>query len=650
MRFVLVLLLLIPFVLADPFVTDEAQTILTSDSLQIKQTISTETSVNGDLNWLEVNHGFYPKETYRQSILSESFDPKYHSKNDTNIVFRMKNPSSLAKTSSTYVISTKNEYKQIQGDVPFPLSNIPDDVKPYLQETTFIDITPEIRTTASLIASGKNDLFQVSQDVASWVVTNIEYDLSTLTEDAVQKASWVIKNRQGVCDELSILYISMMRSLGIPARYVSGISYTNSELFVDNWNPHAWTEVYFPSYGWVPFDLTYQQFGYIDASHITFSTSVDAGNILTSYQWQGYDLDQTDIELSETIFSQEIQSTGNPVDEGFTYDVTPLYKTVGLDSYNILKINVENTKNYYVSSTLYISSPREVTLDKAKIPIYVKPNDEKTYYVLMSLSGLSSGYSYTLPINVFTAFGSSEESEFTAASRYSHISLQQVNAYLSENIEDTSKNSFSLQCSAEKETVLPDENVDVICTAVNNGNVYLTDGRLCFNSVCQDLTIDIGGTVTNTFIVSENAPSEYVYDVTASFENVQETQQVKVIVKDVANISIDSISFDSVIPGKALNGSVTLKKDSLAIPTNIDLRISINGDLYSWNLDQLPQSTEVQIPLHSYLLQDGENVVEVFVSWEDLNGGQHYVEKSSSISVDFSFMDKIKSWIFKLGY
>jgi len=63
----------------------------------------------------------------------------------------------------------------------------------------------------------------------------------------------------------------MSRSLGIPARVVSGYAYTDSEEVVEfvgsHWGGHAWAEVLIDD-TWVPFDLTYKQYGYVDASHI----------------------------------------------------------------------------------------------------------------------------------------------------------------------------------------------------------------------------------------------------------------------------------------------------------------------------------------------------------------------------------------------
>lgn len=77
--------------------------------------------------------------------------------------------------------------------------------------------------------------------------------------DAVDQFLFV--DQQGVCEMYVSAMVVMLRELGIPARLVAG--YGSGE-----YNPitgyyevrandaHAWAEVYFPDYGWVPFDPT----------------------------------------------------------------------------------------------------------------------------------------------------------------------------------------------------------------------------------------------------------------------------------------------------------------------------------------------------------------------------------------------------------
>lgn len=62
-----------------------------------------------------------------------------------------------------------------------------------------------------------------------------------------------LKLKQGACRDLTVLFIDACRSVGIPARFVSG--YQEAEGIIDR-QLHAWPEVYLPGAGWRGFDPT----------------------------------------------------------------------------------------------------------------------------------------------------------------------------------------------------------------------------------------------------------------------------------------------------------------------------------------------------------------------------------------------------------
>ncbi len=70
----------------------------------------------------------------------------------------------------------------------------------------------------------------------------------------------VLKHKRGVCQDFAHLAIGCMRSLGYPARYVSGYLETipppGQEKLVGADATHAWFAVYSPGEGWYDFDPT----------------------------------------------------------------------------------------------------------------------------------------------------------------------------------------------------------------------------------------------------------------------------------------------------------------------------------------------------------------------------------------------------------
>lgn len=66
---------------------------------------------------------------------------------------------------------------------------------------------------------------------------------------------YVVNEGHGDCGQVSLLYISLMRTLGVPARWESGWMIHPGEL-----NLHDWAEVYFPGTGWLPVDVSFGRY------------------------------------------------------------------------------------------------------------------------------------------------------------------------------------------------------------------------------------------------------------------------------------------------------------------------------------------------------------------------------------------------------
>lgn len=58
---------------------------------------------------------------------------------------------------------------------------------------------------------------------------------------------------RGVCQDFSHILLAAYRSLGLPARYVSGYLYNNGHLAAS----HSWVDVFLAGYGWLSLDPTH---------------------------------------------------------------------------------------------------------------------------------------------------------------------------------------------------------------------------------------------------------------------------------------------------------------------------------------------------------------------------------------------------------
>lgn len=76
-------------------------------------------------------------------------------------------------------------------------------------------------------------------------ITNIE---TTIDE--------ILEIRKGVCQDFAILLLQLLRTAGIPSRYVSGYICPNESGLRGEGATHAWVEIYTPTQGWLGLDPT----------------------------------------------------------------------------------------------------------------------------------------------------------------------------------------------------------------------------------------------------------------------------------------------------------------------------------------------------------------------------------------------------------
>jgi transglutaminase-like putative cysteine protease len=87
--------------------------------------------------------------------------------------------------------------------------------------------------------------------------------------------------RKGVCQDFSHLAIACLRSLGLPARYVSGYLETEPApghprlVGVDG--SHAWVSVLVPEAGWIDIDPTNNQF--VNGRYVVTAVGRDYGDV-----------------------------------------------------------------------------------------------------------------------------------------------------------------------------------------------------------------------------------------------------------------------------------------------------------------------------------------------------------------------------------
>jgi hypothetical protein len=448
----------------------------------------------------------FPKTDNRQFVLDMNTAPRYSMDKELMIFYWndiLPGDYSLELNSR---IDTTNKILGVVDKQYFPIRNPDSDFYEYLKPREIIDITPQIRDVASLIASQTDDLYELEYLLAEYVRKNIVYDLSTVTEDASQKSSWVLENKVGVCDELTSLFISLNRALGIPARFVSGIAYTNLDVFDDEWVSHAWAEVYFPEVGWVPFDVSYGQYGFLDAGHIRLAESYDSKTSSIRYEYVGNDILLNPGKISMDV---NVLSFGDNARETYDFNIVVSDGSVGFGSYDALIITLTNKMPYYQVADLYLSETehlriieesKEQVLGKTihRKEVFLKPNEQKKVYWLVQIDpSLSRKYVYTLPVSVYNSYNHSKSANITVMKNYNIVTYDAIYSRIGDVIDDysgvLSDVRMDFKCSAD-ERIYQRDVLQIVCDA---GSLYEQDinALFCIDDDCSQVIIKKGKNV-----------------------------------------------------------------------------------------------------------------------------------------------------------
>ncbi|WP_368731505.1 transglutaminase family protein, partial [Ralstonia pickettii] len=114
---------------------------------------------------------------------------------------------------------------------------------------------PEVAEIAATIAGRHDDPGEAAHEITAAIGDAVEYVYGVTGVHSTAADAWVA--RKGVCQDMAHIAIGALRSVGIPARYVSGYLHpkANAEIGVAvAGESHAWVEWF--AGDWQGFDPT----------------------------------------------------------------------------------------------------------------------------------------------------------------------------------------------------------------------------------------------------------------------------------------------------------------------------------------------------------------------------------------------------------
>ena len=154
-----------------------------------------------------------------------------------------------------------------------------------LEAYQFVFSSPRVQRSEALAAYARasfptgRPLLEAARELTHRIHEDFVYERGAT--DVATPVAEAFARRHGVCQDFAHVMVGCLRSLGLPARYVSGYLHTRRGAPRPPWvgadESHAWVSVYALGAGWVDFDPTNDVM--VGEEHVTVGWGRDYGDV-----------------------------------------------------------------------------------------------------------------------------------------------------------------------------------------------------------------------------------------------------------------------------------------------------------------------------------------------------------------------------------
>jgi transglutaminase-like putative cysteine protease len=212
----------------------------------------------------------------------------YFGNSTRHVTITVPHDSLLVHAESTVVLGARPSLAHIGGTLPW--ESVRDmmareksastlEACRYLYASPHVTCFPELEAYARISYQPGRPQLDAALELTHRIFDDFEFDgkatdISTPLEE-------VLRGRRGVCQDFAQLMIGCLRSIGLPARYMSGYILTHPPAgkprLIGADASHAWVSVFCPALGWVDFDPTNRCL--VQHEHITLGWGRDFSDV-----------------------------------------------------------------------------------------------------------------------------------------------------------------------------------------------------------------------------------------------------------------------------------------------------------------------------------------------------------------------------------
>lgn len=154
----------------------------------------------------------------------------------------------------------------------------------FLNPNRLVPVNGEIKTLAKKITRVKSNDLERVRAIYDYIIDNLTYSKDDPKVCGIGDSLLTLQHLKGICTDYHSLFISLVRSLEIPAKFEIGfpIPAVKEEGKINGY--HCWAKFYIEGKGWIPVDISEADkhpekheyfFGHIDENRVHFTTGRD---------------------------------------------------------------------------------------------------------------------------------------------------------------------------------------------------------------------------------------------------------------------------------------------------------------------------------------------------------------------------------------
>jgi len=154
----------------------------------------------------------------------------------------------------------------------------------FLRADKLVPVNGKIKRLAEEITQGKSNNLGKARAIYDYLIDKLTYSKDDPKVCGIGDSLLTLQYKKGICTDYHSLFISLVRSLGIPAKFEIGFRIPKEPQEGKLNGYHCWAKFYIKGKGWIPVDISEADkhpekrdyfFGHIDENRIHLTTGRD---------------------------------------------------------------------------------------------------------------------------------------------------------------------------------------------------------------------------------------------------------------------------------------------------------------------------------------------------------------------------------------